>query len=80
MSRMLDPTLRMYITAAHGCSPRAISSDIGASVHALLGQTMGRLTSVLSQGKSIDMSTTTTAFESIVPLDVCCTGTQLTVR
>ena len=33
MSRMLDPTLRMYITAVHGCLPRAISSDIGASVH-----------------------------------------------
>ena len=33
MSRMLDPTLRMYITAVHGYLPRAISSDIGASVH-----------------------------------------------
>jgi len=31
---------------------------------------MGRLTSVLSQGKSIDLSTTTTVFESIVPLDI----------
>lgn len=41
---------------------------------------MGRLTSVLSQGKSIDLSTTTTVFESIVPLDVCYTFTQLTAR
>lgn len=48
--------------------------------YAALGQTMCRLTPVLSQGKSIDLSTATTAYESTVPLDVRCFSIQLTIR
>ena len=65
---------------SHTCRPFSPFCLLGLRRYALLGRSMGRLTSVLSQGKSIDLSTTTTVFESIVPLDVCCTLTQLTVR